>query len=105
MTSATPARKTAAKKTAAKVQAAKSEAVPSDKPTTFTHRGVPFTLPHPLDFPLEVLETDDEVEVTRLILGDEQWAAYRATKPTIRDFYELTEAMSEARGRDADSGN
>lgn len=100
-------RKTAAKKAVPnpKAKAAEVEAVEDTAPITFEFDGITYTLPHPLDFPLELLETDDELEATRLILGDEQWEAFRATNPTIRKFYDLTEAMSEARGRDGDEGN
>ena len=99
----TAPKKTAAKKSTKKVEAAKAEA--TREPTFFTHRGIEFRVPHPLDFPLELMETDDEIEAARLILGDEQWAAYRETKPSIGDFYELSQAMSDANGRDDDSGN
>ncbi|MEU9404776.1 hypothetical protein AB0E08_03585 [Streptomyces sp. NPDC048281] len=104
MSETTPARKTAAKKTASKVSAAKAEA--KNAPIVFEFKGLSFKVPtDPRQFPLEILETDDELEATRLILGDDQWAAFRATGPTVGDFYDLTEAMSEARGRDTDSGN
>ena len=100
----TAAKKTAPKKTSPKkVDAAESEA--KDERTYFSHAGVDYIVPPPLKFPLELLETDDEIEAVKLILGDEQWATYRATKPTIGDFYELAQAMADARGEDSDSGN
>jgi len=96
----TNARKTAVKK----VQAAKAEA--ENAPVSFEVKGLTFSIPtDPRELPLELLETDDEVVATRLVLGDEQWAAFKATKPTIGDFSDLVDAMSEARGRDADAGN
>lgn len=96
---------TAPKKTATKkATAAKAEAL-EEGPTSFEHAGLTFEVPHPLDFPLEVLETDDEFEACRLIVGDEQWAAYKATRPTIRDFGAFAEKLSAAQGRDTDSGN
>lgn len=95
----TPARKTAAKK----VEAAKAEA--TETPVTFEHAGITFTLPHPLDMPLDLLETEDEIYAARLMVGDEKWAEYKATRPTIRDFGDFTEKLTTAQGRDTDSGN
>ncbi|MGW0087850.1 hypothetical protein ACWDWS_02405 [Streptomyces sp. NPDC003328] len=106
MAETTPARKTAAKKAVAstKVEAAKAEA--KNDAVTFEFKGLTYTVPtNPRDFPLEIFETDDELEATRLILGDDQWSAFRDTSPTVGDFYDLTEAMSKARGRDSDAGN
>lgn len=96
----TAPRKTAAKK----ATAAKAEA--ENGPVSFEFNGLTFEIPtDPRKLPLELLETDDELEATRLVLGDEQWTAFRSTSPTVGDFYDLVDAMSEARGRDADSGN
>ncbi|MFJ7907502.1 hypothetical protein [Kitasatospora sp. NPDC096204] len=89
------AKKTASPKTAA----AKAEA--TDEPTTFEHAGITFSIPAPLDMPLEILEAESEVEAVRLIVGEEAWAEYRATRPTIRDFQALAERVNEAAG----SGN
>ncbi|MER5883087.1 hypothetical protein ABT160_04590 [Streptomyces sp. NPDC001941] len=86
-----------------KVAAAQAEA--TRQPATFEHRGLTFEIPHPAHFPLEVLLTDDELVATQLILGEDQWAAYLATRPDIEDFGRLTVAMAEAQGRDDDSGN
>ncbi|MFE9660313.1 hypothetical protein [Streptomyces sp. NPDC005955] len=91
------------KRRAKKLAAAAAEA--AGEFATFTHRGLDFTIRHPRKFPLEVLMTDDELVATQLILGDDQWAAYMATRPSIEDFGELTRSMSEAQGRDANSGN
>ncbi|MCY0962734.1 hypothetical protein [Streptomyces sp. H27-H5] len=96
---------TAPKKTATKkTVAAKAEAL-EEGPTTFEHAGITFEVPHPLDFPLEVLETDDEFEACRLIVGEDQWKAYKETRPTIRDFGVFAEKLSAAQGRDTNSGN
>ncbi|ARX87889.1 hypothetical protein SMD44_07371 [Streptomyces alboflavus] len=92
-----------AKPDTAAADAAKAEAL--EQPVIFEHRGLTFELPHPLDMPLELLETDDEVEAVRLMLGDEQWQAYKATKPRVRDFGALVDAISEAQGGDDESGN
>ncbi|MBD0739838.1 hypothetical protein [Streptomyces sp. CBMA29] len=93
------AKKTAAAKPAAAVAA---EAEATEQPTVFEHRGITFTVPHPLDLPLELLEAEDELEAVRLVVGEESWTAYRATKPTIRDFQALTEKVNTAQ---AGSGN
>ncbi|MEU5577778.1 hypothetical protein ABZ791_10785 [Streptomyces huasconensis] len=97
-------KKSGAKKNATKkVAAAASEAKKSG--TAFEHRGLTFKLPHPRNFPLQVLMTDDELVATQLILGEDQWAAYLGTGPDIEDFGELARKMSEAQGRDDESGN
>lgn len=106
----TAAKKPAAKKTAPKkaVEAKKVEAVePANEAAalTFEHRGIVFEVPHPLDLPLDVFETDDEFEVARLIVGAEQWTAYKATGATLRDFAEFAEKMSDAAGLGGSSGN
>ncbi|MFE6226896.1 hypothetical protein [Streptomyces sp. NPDC057854] len=97
-------KKSAPKKNGAKkVAAAAAEA--TDGYATFEHRGLTFKLKHPKKFPLQVLMTDDELVATQLILGEDQWAAYLGTAPDIEDFAELARKMSEAQGRDDDSGN
>lgn len=97
-------KKSGAKKNGAKkVAAAAAEA--KKAVATFEHRGLTFELPHPRNFPLQVLMTDDELVATQLILGEDQWAAYLSTRPDIEDFGELARKMSEAQGRDEESGN
>ncbi|MFI5802974.1 hypothetical protein [Streptomyces sp. NPDC051561] len=94
-----PAKKTAAKKTTAQ----KAEALAES--TSFEFNGITYTFGDFKTWPLEVLETEDEIEATRLILGEDQWSAFRSAGPTIGDFFGLAEAMSAAKGEDADSGN
>ncbi|GGW89460.1 hypothetical protein [Streptomyces noursei] len=89
---------------ATKTKTAAKQAETEAAPTTFEHRGIEFTIPHPLDMPIGLLECDDEIEAVKLILGHEQWEAYKATGATIRDFKELSEKLAEAQGFD-DSGN
>ncbi|MEU6704724.1 hypothetical protein [Streptomyces wuyuanensis] len=107
----TAPKKTAAVRTPApkKVEAAKVEAIETvteETPKiTFEHRGITFEIPHPLDFPIGVFETDDEFEAARLIVGEEQWAAYKATGATLRDFSVFADKMSEAQGMDESTGN
>ncbi|WP_073782508.1 hypothetical protein [Streptomyces uncialis] len=98
MTAAKTPRKTAAAK---KAEASVADA---SKPSTFDHRGITFEVPLPLDLPVGLLECEDEFEAIRLILGKEQWAAYKATGATIRDFQELATKVGEAQGF-GDSGN
>ncbi|MEV0445289.1 hypothetical protein AB0I84_07520 [Streptomyces spectabilis] len=81
--------------------APKAEA--QDKPTSFTHNDVEYTIPAPLDLPVGLLEADDEIDAIRLILG-EQWEAYKATGATIRDFQAFAEKVSAAAGF-GDPGN
>ncbi|MFJ2114146.1 hypothetical protein ACIOEX_20040 [Streptomyces sp. NPDC087850] len=108
----TAAKKTTAKKTpppnkatAAETKVAAAEAEAKREPIPVEHAGLTYLIPHPLKFPLEIMWTEDEIEVTRLVLGEEQWATYLATKPTIEDFGEFSEALNAAGGRDTDSGN
>ncbi|MDQ1016694.1 hypothetical protein [Streptomyces afghaniensis] len=97
-------KKSGAKKNSAKkVAAAAAEA--TETFASFEHRGLTFKFPHPKHFPLEVLMTDDEIVATQLILGEDQWAAYLSTRPTIEDFGEFARKMGEAQGQDDESGN
>ncbi|MFB7906414.1 hypothetical protein ACFC1T_08305 [Kitasatospora sp. NPDC056076] len=78
-----------------------AEAEATESPTTFEHAGITFVVPPPLDMPLDLLEADTEMEAVRLIVGDEAWNAYRAGRPTIRDFQALASRVNEVAG----SGN
>ncbi|MFJ3634631.1 hypothetical protein [Streptomyces sp. NPDC090112] len=96
---------TASKKTKTKKAAAAEAEALETGPTYFEHAGITFEVPHPLDFPMALLKTDDELEACALIVGAKQWAAYEATNPSIRDFGVFAEKLSEAQGRDTDTGN
>jgi len=50
------------------------------------HNGAVYSLPSPLDYPVDVVFADNDFEAVRIVLGEAQWQRYRATKPTIRDF-------------------
>jgi hypothetical protein len=52
--------------------------------------------------PLDLLDAEDELEAVKLIVGEDTWAQYRATRPSIRDFQALTEKVNKAQ---AGSGN
>ncbi|MEU3351296.1 hypothetical protein [Streptomyces sp. NPDC037389] len=68
------------------------------------HRDIRFTIPHPLDMPIGLLEAKDEVEAVKLILGAPQWDAYKDSGATIRDFQVLADKVAAAQGFD-DAGN
>ncbi|MFH8346787.1 hypothetical protein [Streptomyces sp. NPDC018045] len=87
---------TAAKTPRTNTAAKKAEAE-QDKPTTFEHKGIEYTVPAPLDLPVGLLEVDDEIEAIKLILGD-QWGTYKASGAKIRDFQDFAEKVSEAAG-------
>ena len=74
------------------------ESEATGSPVSFEHRGLLFTVPAPLDYPLAVLEARSEVEIVRLVVGEDQWAAYVATSPTVRDFQALVEKVNETAG-------
>ncbi|GCD99862.1 hypothetical protein [Embleya hyalina] len=95
---ATP-RKTAPRKTAA---ARKAEATKST--TSVEHAGVTYEIPAALDMPVGILEAQDEVEAIRLILGQDQWDAYKATGATIGDFSVFADKITAAAGQ-GDAGN
>ena len=82
--------------TAKKSAAVESEA--TEVPASIEHRGLTFTVPAPLDYPLAVLAANSELEIVRLVLGEAQWAEYVATVPTVRDFQALVEKVNETAG-------
>lgn len=73
--------------------AAKAEA--TNEPIVIEHAGLEFTIPGVKDMPLDVLEAETELEMAKAVLS-EDWAAYKATKPTIGDFQELVDKINEA---------
>ncbi|MFD7336670.1 hypothetical protein ACFV98_11785 [Streptomyces violascens] len=93
---------TANQSASAKAAAKKAEAEAG--PVSFEHRGLTFEIPNALDMPLELLEAEDELTAVRLIVGDDQWAAYKATRPTIRQFGEFADLVAKASGQ-GDAGN
>jgi hypothetical protein len=62
------------------------------------HGGHTYTLPSPLDYPVDVVFADNDFEAVRLVLGEEQWQEYRKSKPTIRDFQLFHEKINKAAG-------
>ncbi|MER6382094.1 hypothetical protein ACWDBD_38880 [Streptomyces sp. NPDC001118] len=62
------------------------------------HNGRTYTLPSPMDYPVDVVFADNDFEAVRIVLGEEQWQEYRKTKPTIRDFQLFNEKINRATG-------
>lgn len=70
--------------------------------------GTVYTVPAPIDWDIDVLDELDAGRFTkalRLVLGDEQYAAFKAAKPRkLADAVNLFQAISEACGT-GDTGN
>jgi hypothetical protein len=94
------AARTAARKTAPKTDAAEAEA--TEQPTKFTFLGIEFEVPPAKQMPLDLLYAEDELEAVKIIVGEDKWAEFRAARPTIGDFQELSTKVNEA---SAGSGN
>jgi hypothetical protein len=62
------------------------------------HGGKTYTVPSPMDYPVDVVFAENDFEAARIILGEEQWQKYRATRPTIRDFQTFNEKINKASG-------
>ncbi|MEU4579978.1 hypothetical protein [Nonomuraea sp. NPDC023979] len=71
------------------------------KPFPVEYNGVTYTVPTPLDWDADVLELLESGRLTsalRMILGDDQYEEFRATKPKLRHAGELMEAINAAGG-------
>lgn len=79
--------------------AQKAEALESE-PTVIEYDGNEYEVPNALDLPVEILEVSSELEVLRVILGDDQYKVFRKTKPTLRKLKEFGEMVSEVAGFD-----
>lgn len=67
----------------------------------FSARGVDFALTPSSEWDFEALEAYEEGKIAlflRLILGDAQYAAFKATKPKVADVNEFVEALQKALG-------
>lgn len=75
---------------------------------TVTHKGIDYVLPAARrDAPLELaeaIEADEMTAAVRALLGDEQWAAFKATKPTIGDRNDLFDKWVAAIGLGSTGG-
>jgi hypothetical protein len=68
------------------------------------YKDVKYLVPGPLDVSVDLLEADGELDVVKSVLGDEQYAAWRATKPTLRELRSFGDELVKAVGFD-DLGN
>ncbi|MGH3954527.1 MAG: adenylosuccinate synthase [Mycobacterium sp.] len=50
------------------------------------------------EFPTEADERRRDIALTKALLGPEQWAAFKATRPTWRDYRELGTKINEIAG-------
>ncbi|TDD97172.1 hypothetical protein [Actinomadura rubrisoli] len=82
--------------TSAKNNAAQNEV--DESPVEVKYKGITYVVPPALDLPVELLETEGELDVIRLMIGDEKYAEFRATQPTLRDLKNLGELLSDAAG-------
>ncbi|WP_019204584.1 hypothetical protein [Tsukamurella sp. 1534] len=107
-TTATPRpRKRAVPATAPKPQDRKTkaeaarEADATDGFVTVEHCGVTLRVPVRGKVPMTAIvafRNGDEIEGTRILLGDKQWEAFLAAKPLVDDFNELGSKIQEAAG-------
>lgn len=92
-------------------QARKAEA--SDGFVTIEHHGLQLQIPLGDNVSLDLIEEVDapapespteaddrrrDIALTRALLGPEQWAAFKATRPTWRDYRELGTKIGEFAG-------
>lgn len=89
--------------TASKTAAAKAEATDETVTVTvtFTFDEVEYTIPPATEWDVDTLEAIEAGMVTtacRAILGDDGWAAFKATKPKAKHLGELFEAIGAAAG-------
>lgn len=75
---------------------------------TIEFQGISFVLPATPDkwafTTLELFESGKNVAATEAILGAEQYAAFKATNPTVGDFNELMNELAKRYGFES-SGN
>lgn len=67
----------------------------------FNHNGVTYSVEPTSEWPLEALEALEEgriVAFLKYVLGDEGYAALKATKPKIGELNDLTVAIQKAVG-------
>lgn len=73
----------------------------TDKTVTVVQCGVELTIPVGDNIPLEAVmafTNGDDFGGTRALLGEDQWLAFMATKPTLADYNELGDKLKEAAG-------
>lgn len=81
-----------------KKDALKAEAANADE-ATFEYGGVKYTV-EPMDKwvpdAVEALENDKIVTCVHHVLGEAQYRKFKATKPTMKEFGELSDALFKA---------
>lgn len=77
------------------------------KTASFEYKGHTFTVPiDRLDVPMDVFYAETDYEIVEIMVGPDQWAQFRATRPTIRDFQAFSELVFKTAGfEDDDAGN
>lgn len=71
------------------------------QPVSFEFEGVTYSVPSTSEWSYDALEAFEEGRLTaflRELLGDEQHAAWKATKPTVGKLGDLVGAMQKALG-------
>lgn len=90
-------KKTPAQKAAIKALQAEAE----DGYVTVEQCGITLHIPVGGKIPLAAViafEQDDNLRGTELLLGEEQWAAFLAAKPTLDDFVAIGKQLEEITG-------
>ncbi|MCZ4097312.1 MULTISPECIES: hypothetical protein [unclassified Streptomyces] len=88
--------------------AAAKKAEATGQPTEVEYKNITFLVESAKRLPLPVLEAieDDrgELAIIRAIVGPTQWAKFSTTEPTIEDFEEFANLITQGAGF-GDSGN
>lgn len=77
------------------------------EPFPVTYDGAVYTVPPPLNWPLDTLEELEAGHFTRalrMVLGDDQYEAFREKPRTLKDAVDLWKAISSTAGM-GDLGN
>lgn len=91
----------AARKVATAQDAQATEAKADEAEVRYVeYKDVKYEVPGPLDVSVDLLEAEGELDVIKAVLGDGQYTAWRATKPTLRDLREFGDKLVEAVGFD-----
>ncbi|WP_327294456.1 hypothetical protein [Streptomyces sp. NBC_01197] len=95
----TAPRKTAAPKFAAKALEAAPE-VAEDKTNEFEFKGQTYSTPGDpmaLDY-FALQDAESEADIIEILVGEEGWAQFRATRPTVGEFQEFSELANKSIG-------
>ncbi|MFD5069139.1 hypothetical protein ACFWNC_14575 [Streptomyces sp. NPDC058369] len=105
----------APRKTAASKPKTEVVELPKDEPSEVTEetvetkefefRGQTYSVPtDPMDLPIEMAYVENDYDMVETILGPDQWARFRSTRPTIRHFGDFSELVLRTCGY-GDAGN